>query len=391
MNRQAAKKLFEKYNSGTASQEEQIQLEQWYHKEQAGQTLSEEEANFIFLKDEIWQGTLSRSGLSKPLKRSFKLWLQITAAALILIALSFGLYFYSGYDRPTQYVIHNTRQDIAPGGNKAILTLADGRKISLTDATNGELAQQSGIRITKAADGQLIYTISDPPAGRSGLRPQTSDLEYNTIETPRGGQYQVILPDGTKVWLNAASSLKYPASFASLKERKVELNGEAYFEVAKDKRHPFVVNTDKQVVEVLGTHFNINTYADEPAVKTTLLEGSVKVSQLTAHNSQLLNPGQQSVLTANGISVSEANTEEAMAWKNGYFRFDDEKLESIMRKIARWYDVDVSYQDDALKNELFAAITTRFANVSGLLKMMEQTGDVKFNIEEKKIIISKKR
>jgi transmembrane sensor len=319
-------------------------------------------------------------------------WPRITAAAaFILIALSFGLYFFSDTENSTiQYNVGSTQLDIAPGGNKAILTMADGRKISLNDANNGLLVEQSGIRITKTADGQLIYTVSDRPDGRPGYRTQNSELQYNMVETPRGGQYQVILPDGTKVWLNAASSLKYPPSFASLKERRVEMNGEAYFEVAKDKRHPFIVKTDKQEVEVLGTHFNINTYADEPGVKTTLLEGSVKISQLNTHNSQLLKSGQQSVLTSNGISVSEINAEDAIAWKNGLFRFDNEKLGSIMGKVGRWYDVDVIWQDEGLKNELFGAVTSRFTNVSSLLKMMEQTGDVKFKIGDGKIIVSKK-
>lgn len=373
--------LLNKYNDGTLTPEEKAILESWY-------VMQASNTNYDLSKKEI-DRNLEIIGKSLPLKNNavqITLWSRIISAAAILIFISLGIYFYSNYsDKPErEYADIDIKKEITPGGNKAILTLADGSKISLTDANNGDIAKQAGIRITKTADGQLIYTILDATS-------EALTLVYNTIETPRGGQYQIILPDGTKVWLNAASSLKYPASFASLKERRVELNGEAYFEVAKDKNHPFIVKTDKQEVEVLGTHFNINTYADEPAVKTTLLEGLVKVSQLTTHNSQFLKPGQQSVLTDNGISVSEVNTEEVIAWKNGYFRFDDEKLGSIMRKIARWYDVDVTWQDETLKNELFGAVTTRFANVSSLLKMMEQTGDVEFNIEDGKIIVSKKR
>ncbi len=380
--------LLNKYNDGTLKPEEKAILESWY-------VMQASNTNYDLSNKEI-DRNLEIIGKSLPLKNNavqITLWSRIISAAAVLIFISLGIYFYSNYsDKPErEYADIDIKKEITPGGNKAILTLADGSKISLTDANKGDIAKQAGIRITKTADGQLIYEVRHLEGGRTERSLPAVEMTYNTIETPRGGQYQVILPDGTKVWLNAASSLKYPASFASLKERRVELNGEAYFEVAKDKNHPFIVKTDKQEVEVLGTHFNINTYADEPAVKTTLLEGSVKVSQLTTHNSQFLKPGQQAVLTDNGISVSEVNTEEVIAWKNGYFRFDDEKLGSIMRKIARWYDVDVTWQDGTLKNELFGAVTTRFANVSSLLKMMEQTGDVEFNIEDGKIIVSKKR
>ena len=395
--------LFQKYLSNEATEAQRQEFLEYVddplYKEQIKQLLSgsfENQTEVDGLNEDGRNRVLNQifneeNPQSNKTKR-YRLWLRlpvrqagIAAAALILIALSFGLYFYSGPDRTTQYAIRNTKQDIAPGGNKAILTLADGRKISLTDATNGALAEQSGIRITKTGDGQLVYEVRHLEGGRTERSLPAVEMTYNTIETPRGGQYQVILPDGTKVWLNAASSLKYPISFASLKERRVELNGEAYFEVAKDKSHPFVVNTVKQEIEVLGTHFNVNSYADEGLTKTTLLEGSVKVSAPFSTSSLeragvRLQPGQQSVLTGNGISVSEVNTEEAMAWKNGYFMFESENIKSIMRKIERWYDVEVVYNGE-MPTDRFGGTVSRFGNVSQVLKKLELTNRVHFKIE----------
>jgi ferric-dicitrate binding protein FerR (iron transport regulator) len=279
------------------------------------------------------------------------------------------------------------QSNIHPGGNKAILTLASGKKISLTDAGNGQIANQNGIKVTKAANGQLVYTIT----GRENLPGASSsnDLDaFNTIETPKGGQYQVVLPDGSKVWLNAYTSLKFPVSFNNQKERRVELSGEAYFEVAHNKDLPFRVVTARQTVEVLGTHFDVNAYSDDAVTKTTLLQGLVRIT--AASRSAILNPGQQAKLTGT-LDVSEVNTAEAIAWKNGYFNFDDEKLENIMRSVSRWYNVDVVFEDQSLKKETFGAVTTRFANITTLLKMMEQTGDARFNIQGTTITVSKKK
>lgn len=397
--------LIFKYFKGELSKEEKVELDIWRNKNIRNKTLFEELLDEEKLKirlqkfnrrekDVLWNNVLKEINSTDDLDaipvKQLVPWYRIVTVASVLIFISIISYLYSTKHSNTQVVEYRIQNDVAPGGNKAILTLADGRKISLTDASNGALAEQSGIRITKTSDGQLIYEVGLSQAKTGRFLP-AAGMTFNTIETPRGGQYRVILPDGTNVWLNAESSLKYPASFALLKERRVELNGEAYFEVAKDKNLPFIVKTDKQEVEVLGTHFNVNNYADEPTVKTTLLEGLVKVSQLTTNNSQFLKHGQQSILTNNSMSVSEVNIEQVIAWKNGYFHFDDEKLGSIMRKIARWYNVKVTWQDETLKNELFGAVTTRFANVSSLLKMMEQTGDVEFNIEDREIIVSKKR
>lgn len=300
-------------------------------------------------------------------------WSKIAAAAVVLITLSVGVFYYSRQDvKPDKLA-----RDIAPGGNKAILTLANGKKIVLSDAKNGKLAAESGVTVTKLADGKIIYAAEQGKVANATL---------NSIETPRGGQYEVILPDGSKVSLNAASSLTYPASFVALKERRVELKGEAYFEVAKDKKHPFIVKTENQEIKVLGTHFNINSYSDEPTAKTTLIEGSVLVK--ASDTEQILKPGYQAINGISGLRVVAANVDEVLAWKNGYFMFDNEGIESVMRKISRWYNVDVVFKGNVPKDK-FGGTVSRFENVSQVLRKLTYTDKVHFIIEERRIIVTK--
>ncbi|WP_343533570.1 FecR domain-containing protein [Pedobacter sp.] len=307
------------------------------------------------------------------------------AAAVILLALGSLIYLYSGGSKSLFHKQRSYASDALPGSNKAILVLADGRKISLSDVNNGNVAKEAGLSITKTADGQLVYNVLEEIS--SGA---TKDDTYNTIETPKGGVWQIKLPDGSSVWLNAASSLTYPISFAKGKNRIVELKGEAYFEVSKDKEHPFIVKTAKQEVEVLGTHFNINSYADESEVKTTLLEGSVKVvPYLAGEQANVLKPGEQSILNAKGINIKEVDADEAIDWKNGYFMFNNERQESIMRKIARWYNVQIEYADASAKDVMYYGSISRFENVSKLLRKFEQTGEVRFEINKNKITVYK--
>lgn len=373
--------LIKKYKDGTASASERGQLLQWY-RENAYQ-----DAEFPDDEEAVGEAMLARLNReTKPAKTKPGYFRWVAAASIVLILGFAGLSvikIITHGDRAEQLV----KTEIHPGGNKAILTLANGSKISLTDAGNGQIANQNGIKVTKAANGQLVYTITD----RENLPGASSSTDLdasNTIETPKGGQYQVVLPDGSKVWLNAYSSLKFPVSFVNRNERRVELSGEAYFEVTHNKELPFRVVTNRQTVEVLGTHFNVNAYADDATTKTTLLQGMVRVT--AANRSAILNPGQQAKLN-NSLDVSEVNTEEAVAWKNGYFNFDDEKLENIMRSVSRWYNVDVVFADQSLRNETFGAVTTRFASINTLLKMIEQTGDARFSIQGSTITISKKK
>lgn len=315
---------------------------------------------------------------SKERSRFVLNWKYASAAAAILFICSIGIYFYRSNQQSLKPFSKNAAMlaDVAPGRNKAILTLANGSKISLTDAKAGQVASQFGISIHKTKNGDLVYANAAP----------VSQLAYNSIETPKGGQYQLTLPDGTKVWLNAASSLRYPLAFPG-NERKVELTGEAYFEVAKNKTKPFKVLTDRQIVEVLGTHFNINAYTDEAATRTSLLEGSVKVSSMKSGAAIKIIPGQQAIVNQN-ISVKNIDVDEAVAWKNGYFMFDEEPLESILRKVSRWYDVEIQYDDDNFNKKIYLNGTlSKYSNVSKVLKKLELTGAVHFRIEGRKIIV----
>jgi len=333
------------------------------------------------IEQEMWSGIQTKIQ-SQSKSYNYRIW--IAAAAVLLVMLTAGLLFFKAEHLPSSLKTNTARikADILPGGNKAVLTLPDGKRIVLTDSTIKQLANQAGGSIIKAGNGILVYNMISL-AGNSG---GTAGKEiFNTISTPRGGQYQVILADGTHVWLNAASSLKFPASFKG-KTRLVELTGEAYFEVAKNKRMPFIVHTQNQEVEVLGTHFNISSYDDEKVTKTTLLEGSVKV--IAQGNQKVIKPGEQAQINRNvtAIKILPVSIEEAIAWKNGYFVFNDEKLESIMHRVSRWYDIDYEFQGQQ-GNLSFLGIVERSKNISSLLKVLESTGNVHFKMEGRKIIV----
>ncbi|MDR6784397.1 FecR family protein [Pedobacter africanus] len=315
--------------------------------------------------------------VDEPVSKS-RLWLKV-AAVLVLCA---GVVFFT-----TQTKKGELLADVAPGGNKAILTLADGSKILLDSAVNGEVIKQSGVVVTKAADGQLVYTIQERGADGDHKKNLT-----NTVSTPRGGQYQVNLPDGTRVWLNAASELKFPLSFAGLKERRVSLTGEAYFEVKKDAAKPFIVASDRQVVQVLGTHFNVNSYKEDTNTKTTLLEGAVKVQSLKggSPDEAMLKPGQQARIgnASSAISVATVDPLAEIAWKKGQFFFENEPIENIMKEVSRWYDVDIVYKDDFAGKTVWGSVT-RYGNVSKVLSILELTGGIHFKIEGRRIIVHK--
>lgn len=311
----------------------------------------------------------------------------VAASIIFLLTVSAVAFFYLKQDG-SSFLTQNKhrsliKNDIAPGGNKALLTLANGSKIALDDAANSVLARQAGVKITKTAHGQLIYTIEKPSPDSNA----PAALAYNSVETPKGGQYQVDLPDGSKVWLNANTSLRYPTNFIG-NVRSVELNGEAYFEVAKNPKKPFRVVSSGQVIEVLGTHFNISSYTDETSVKTTLLEGSVRVLSTKTNQSKLLKPGEQSNINSlnNSFSVQQVNTEEVVAWKNGYFLFVDEDLKSIMSKFARWYNVEVVYEGN-VDNLRFGGIVSRSKGLTKALKILEQTGNIKIKIEGRRVTV----
>lgn len=307
------------------------------------------------------------------------LWPRLVAAASILVVLSLGTYFLLHKNDDSRKANLAQPKSILPGGSKAILTLANGKQIILTQAKNGRLLTEANTEINKTADGSVLYKAIK--TGHHDIR-----AEYNTLSTPRSGQYHLTLADGTGVWLNAASSIKYPVAFTGA-YREVEISGEAYFEVAHNPARPFRVKSNAQVVEVLGTHFNINAYSDEMAVKTTLLEGSVKVTPNNNGTSKLLKPGQQAALSGSALSVESANVEEATAWKNGYFRFNNEKIRNIMRQLSRWYDIDVQYDGD-VTDEGFYGTISRYKNIGEVLEMIQQTKGVHFTIEGRRITVT---
>ncbi len=369
MNKEEAQNLLKRYANNQCTPEEKILVERWYLKESDQPDSDRANDDLSQHENEMWLGTLKKAGL--PAERSgARFYAKIASAAAILLFVGFGVYFFRLKEQPVvQKVVKVT--DPLPGGKKAILTLSDGSRIILDDISNGTLAKQGNITINKTSDGQIIYDASGA-AGEKGF-----EGTYNTISTPRGGEYQVILPDGSKVWLNSASSIRFPTIFSD-QQRDVTLTGEAYFEVARNPARPFNVSANKMKVSVLGTHFNLMAYDDEASVKATLLEGSIRVSSGTS--SALVKPGEQAHISAKNISVSQADVEEAMAWKNGYFYFKNTDIKSVMRQLSRWYDVEVEY-GGGIPETVFSGKMYRNVNASKLLDILSYF-KVNFRVEE---------
>nr|WP_295921983.1 FecR family protein [uncultured Dyadobacter sp.] len=314
-----------------------------------------------------------------PIRATYRLrWWRYAAAAVILAVGAFLFYQYRHRPMPLPQVAEMPRviNDVAPGGNRALLTLANGASFVLDSAHTGVLAKVGSAEITKTNEGQLTVSAENVLS--------SADFQRNTLSTPKGGQYQLILPDGSKVWLNASSSIKFPALFAAA-ERKVEITGEVYFEVTKDKKRPFKVRFGDSEVEVLGTSFNIMAYPEEKTTKTTLVEGSVRLR--STGNSRMLVPGQQGSISSNGtIAMAVVDTERETAWKQGLFYFRDSGIREIMRDASRWYDIEVVYQGKIPKRQ-FTGKVSRNVNISELLNMLRYAG-VNSKIENNKVMIS---
>lgn len=302
-----------------------------------------------------------------------RLWTTIAATATIVLTLSAWLFYFN--HQPATQATATLTEDFKPGSNKAILTLVGGKQIILTGAKNGQLANEAGTVINKTDDGEVIYNNGQT---------ENKTSVYNTMTTPRGGQYHLTLADGTIAWLNAASSITYPVAFWG-KQRQVEITGEVYFQVAHNAAKPFLVKSKDQTVKVLGTHFNINAYDNEGTIKTTLLEGSVAVS--ADGKEQILKPGQQSILNNHKIEVSETDVPEAVAWKDGYFQFVNSDIQAIMRQISRWYDVEVIFEGPITK-ETFTGRISRFRNISEALKIIQSSKGVHLTYSGRRIMVS---
>ena len=382
MDTRQAQQLLEKYRSGNCTPEEKALLEQWYFKE-AGKLPTPEGPQDPAAEEALIWSRINQELFpeTKVRRLSTRRWVAI--AASVLVFLTAGIYFYSTQQKDNIVVLK--AKDIKAGGNNAILTLANVSKINISSSANGLIAQQAGLNITKANDGSIVYSQNINPANAN------EPLAYNTIETPVGFTSIVNLPDGSKVWLNAASSIKYPVVFKG-KERLVELTGEAYFEVIHRAEMPFKVKTTGQVVEDLGTHFNINAYADEPGVKTTLLEGSVSVTALATNAVKKIVPGQQASLIGESFTVKNVNTGLAVAWKNGLFEFDHTDLHTLMRQIGRWYNLQIVYEGNVKDDQFFGEVERKY-DLAEVLKVLE-LGGLHFRVEgsltgnqQKKLIV----
>lgn len=381
--------LLKKHKEGTASKEEVEFLHAYYDLFDAKEDVlaAMDPADITALKQSIRAGIDEQIAVTEPaVIRSISTRYKWLAAASVLLLFSIATFVFISRKPANETAIVKNEpavspavNDIAPGTNQAVLTLADGTVIALDDKANGVISEQQGAVVKKAADGHVLYASNEKAAA-----------VINTISTPNGGQYRLTLADGTNVWLNAASSITFPTAFTGA-TREVKITGEAYFEVAKDKQHPFKVISENQVIEVLGTHFNVNTYNDEPAEKTTLLEGSVKVSRNSKDNKEtatkILVPGQQSLLHRSkaSIRVQSADTEEAVAWKNGYFKFDRVDIQTIMRQVARWYNVEIEYRG-GISDDVFVGKIARSENVSGVLRILALS-KIKTAVEGRKIIV----
>lgn len=386
--------LVKKYRQGKATPAEIAFLEQYYdhfEKESAilpTLTADKREQLELRMLQQI-EAQISQRDQPKIIPLHKKTFFRIAAAAAIVTILSAGIYLYLIRTLPVDTSGNNNgitllQKDRPPGKEGAILTLADGSVIVLDSAQNGALAVQGNVQVVKQDNGQLTYLAP------SVSNPANTPVVLNTLATPRGRQFQVTLPDGSRVWLNAASSIRYPTAFTG-RERKVEITGEAYFEVAKDPSKPFIVTSKALTVSVLGTHFNINAYEDEAAIHTTLLEGAVKVNN--GNSTVQLKPGEQASWQypgtagkSTGIQVHDANTDEAIAWKNGHFEFNG-NIRGIMRQIARWYDVEIQYAGNVTDKALGGAIA-RTENISQVLNMLQLTGSIHCTLEGRVVTVT---
>ncbi len=369
---QYIKELAYKWSIGTISPEEKKYFEEWYASFDDAEAIieSQKHKDLASLKAGIFHSLTEKIAIDEKVVKIVR-WKKISmyaagiAAVLAIVALLIPNFSDLMETQESRYA-----NDIPPGKNSATITLGNGKKIILSDA-------KSGVGI---ADGVLRYNDG------SSVSKDSLQIEDVVASTPKGGTYQFTLSDGTKVWLNAASSITFPTSFARSKSRIVMVTGEAYLEVAKDREHPFIVKNAQQEIEVLGTHFNINSYADEPAIETTLLEGSVDVNAISLQKHYLLSPGKQSVLSGANVKIIEVDTADMVAWKNGYFKFNDETIESIMRKLSRWYNIEVSY-DSNVQHEKFTGRISRYKHINQVLKLMESGKSIKFKVEGRRVTL----
>ena len=386
--------MLDRYLKNQANTKEKEKLDEFFEENSNSIEASKSIENVSKLEDKIFN--YIQFGIKEQVKKESTLnrmpYLQVAASILVIFLFSTTIYFYrSSLASKSQLPIAQSvakLEDKQPAKNIAILTLGNNSQIVLDEASSGEIAQEGGVSILKTDKGELVYKI------RNSNKLSTNDLnKYNTISTPMGGKFKVILPDGSLVLLNAASTLKYPVHFDE-KVRKVSFTGEAYFEIAKledkrKKRVPFFVYSNDQIVEVLGTHFNINSYDNEEYSKTTLLEGSVKITnEKSAATAKILKPGQQAVIKRGDVQtkIMIADEAQALAWKDGYFLFKNTNIKDVVNELERWYNVDIQYEDE-MEFENITGYISRNVKISSVLKMLQLSGIVNYEISGSKIII----
>jgi ferric-dicitrate binding protein FerR (iron transport regulator) len=388
MQKEEIQELVEKYLHNNASREEEERLLQWYWRQ--SNLDSEWELNSsqseLDLKSMIYDKITKHDQIESDQNNNPKNKLnKVGIAVLFLAILALASFFNSNPIKKTSTdKIFATQKpfNILPGGNKAILTLADGRKIELDESENGILVNQGGIKVHKNSDGIIEYTFSKQEIVSLGTLDEAEPV-FNTIETPVGGKYQLNLADGSKVWLNSSSSLRFPIFFSE-DNREVELKGEAYFEVSKDSKRKFSVRSGIQTVEVLGTQFNINAYSDEKSIKTTLFEGEIRVIDLKTNHSKLLKPGEQSNIDQS-IEIKRIDTQTEIAWKEGYFHFKKADIETVMRQLGRWYGVTARYEGNLPERHFSGAIS----NSLTLLEVLEilEKSDIHFSLDGREVVV----
>jgi transmembrane sensor len=373
--------LFEKHLKGECTVEEQTKLQSYRDEIELSNNLWEaDEVSQQEVYNRIWLRLEESRHLTILKKNKPFNWFHIAA---VLSVMGACVTWFIQKPAPPKSTLLSTAITkpipIQPGKNNAFLTLANGKHIALNDLHNGTVATQSGIQVTKTQDGTLVYRLNS----NQSISSAASLSALNTITTPRGGQYQLVLADGTRVWLNSASAITFTTALAG-SERRVKLFGEAYFEVAKQSGRPFIVETAHQEIKVLGTHFNVQAYTDEQLVKTSLLEGKVNIT--TAGKVATLKPGQEAINEYNGkLIIHQAAVGESIAWKNGFFKFNNAGIKDVMQQLARWYNIKVSYAGD-LPVRQFNGTISRQVSIQEVLDMLRYTG-VQFKIAGDHVIV----
>lgn len=367
MDKSEIKALFVRYKNGQCTEEEIRLLQEWV---MYSDFESDEISRAEMLKD--LEAVESSLPLKRPKIRRLSLLRTIGYAASLVFILGIGYYYYQYRFSDTYSKEHQIElAALQPGSNKAVLQMENGTTIILDTLLQDELREIDGVMVQLNKDGQLVYLAQE----------RSTTSKNNQIITPKGGQYALVLPDGTQVWLNAESKISFPNSFAHQTARSVTLEGEAYFKVTKDADHPFVVTVNEQRIEVLGTEFNVNAYAENTFIKTSLVKGSVLFGK------HRLRPGESAVVEDNKTIVYKDNIDDIIAWKNGYFVFPEERLEVAMQKVARWYDLEVSFADEEARSILFGGSISRHENAQKIFDMIEKTADVKITVKHKKVTV----